>query len=128
MNDNISFETPFQHHVVVFKPFMTGREELEIKNVVRDELKVQVSGDTEVPLSLEPAVEKKTIETMIVSVDGDTEGVYDAVLDMARIDTDAVVAKMNSIINVTMVTEEKKSESSSDSSSPNGAAIPVTTA
>jgi len=86
---------------LVIKEYSTGRESNEMQNIYLSSAKISVVGNTPKIDGFDPKAEeqviKKMIELLVVSVDGVTENVVDAVLDMRTSDYDAVVEKLNEV-------------------------------
>lgn len=96
----IEIKTP-HGHVVVLKEYATGRESNELQNIYLSSAKISVVGNTPKIDGFDPKAEEQVIHKMIgllvVSVDGSTDGVVDAVLDMRVDDYNAVVEKLNEV-------------------------------
>jgi len=83
-----SFETPGGRTIVV-KSYLTGRESDAIKNVLLSQIKMSMedmAGGTpsidQIPASFITDQENKTVEMMLVSIDGTSENVFDAYQDL----------------------------------------------
>ena len=86
---------------IVAKTYLTGREANEIESVYTKDAKVNMSGgDVKVdgfnPNSTFEAT-KKTIELLVVSVNGSIENVVDTVLDLPKSQFDEIVSFLNSL-------------------------------
>jgi len=103
----IEFKTK-NGHVIVVKEYITGREANEIQGSYLKNAKVKiVNGAPQIDdfdVTADDKAKRLMIELMIISVDGNTEGVTDAVLDLNNIDYEEVVEKLNEL------TGKKKSE------------------
>ena len=87
--------------VVEFKDYIIGREFREIKNVYLSNMKVNgFSGqdaDVDFDLSITSKAEEKAIELVVISINGSTENVLDAVLDLRKEDYEEIIGKVNEI-------------------------------
>ena len=94
-------------HKVVVKTYITGREANAIKQELYGALKLDVAGGTvnSKELSGEFLIkqEKKLIETIVVSIDGVTEGIHEKLLDMRNDDYQKIVAGINEVYNGNLV-------------------------
>lgn len=95
-------EIKTQHdYTVVMKDYITGREFNEIQNSYLEGAKVNVvDGKASIDgfdASAETKATDKMIGLMVVSVDGKTEDVINAVNDMRVEDYQEVIAKLNEI-------------------------------
>jgi len=93
--------TPIGKHKVVLKAWITGREKRELRNVFLKNVK-DVSGKEEPEKMLTSAeiineAENKAIETVVVSVDGETKNVLDKILDMRAKDFEFIIEEINKI-------------------------------
>lgn len=94
-------------HIIVYKTYLTGRESNEIQKVLLKDVKLEV-GTTGQNISGFNAnnvaeLNNKTIELLVVSVDGKKEKVLDIILDdMPSSDYTEIIAELNK------ATEEKK--------------------
>jgi len=88
-------------HKIVFKTYATGRENNEIQSVYLRSAKISMVGkDAQVgSFTGEVQIEavKKSIEMLVVSVDGKTENVVDTILDLPVEDYEAVVAEIEQL-------------------------------
>ena len=99
-------------HKIVFKEWITGREKRQITDIFLRDIEMKQKGGEQEFVGLKGSVaaeaEEKAIEIVVISVDGKTEKVVDAVLDLPSNDYDEVNAAINEITQ-----PEKKSESTS---------------
>lgn len=119
--------TPIGNHKVVIKDVVTGFDEQAISGALASgisyEFEQQPDGTTKQrpvinSLSI-TASNNKAIEVMVTSVDGNSNDVLSAVLNMDRRDTHFVLGEVNKVTEDSNLDEEKKSDSpSSPSSSP----------
>ena len=96
-------------HKVVLRTYLTGRETTELKSIMFSALKVNMDdaqsgkiGVGELPSSFLIEQEKKAMNFLVVSVDGDASAPVDTLLDMLSTEYDAVVKEVNKIQNPTM--------------------------
>ena len=89
------------NHVLAIKTWVSGREFNEIQGVYLSEMKLSVVGGKPQIESFNPLVEKKAteklIEVMVVSFDGKTTGIVDAILDLPVEEYDEVIAKIKEV-------------------------------
>lgn len=103
-------------HKIVLKDYITGREEDEIQRIFLSnmEMKQTVGGGAKGTENLQQEVsgisgetqlqaEYKTIEMVVFSVNGNTEDLLDAVLDLPSKDKKEVAEKTNQIVSPTEV-------------------------
>ena len=95
--------TPIDKHKVILKAFITGREKRDMKNIYFEGVEFEMEGAKTKSNKMDMQkitenAENKTIETVVISVDGKSE-VVDAVLDMNSKDTDFVLAEINKVTN-----------------------------
>jgi len=110
MGDTKTIKTPNDHEIVL-KSGLTGREFREINGLmlrdatvqggVKDGEEMQVSG---IKGSIMQEMENKTLEIMLVSIDGKTEKLLDMLLEFPIEDFEAVWAKVQELTS----REEKK--------------------
>lgn len=96
--------TPVDNDKVILKSFITGRESREIKCIYSEAVKFRMEGKTSKSESVDMGeltrkTEDKTIEVVVVSVNGIKDNKVDAVLNMNSIDTDFVLKEINKITN-----------------------------
>lgn len=90
---------------IEMRDYITGREYRLIQSVFLSgmEVRVGVEGTPEMNNAMKPEMidlaQDKTIEILIVSVNGNKENVLQSVLDMPKDDFDQVVAAMNEVSN-----------------------------
>ena len=101
------FITPAGHKVAL-RTYLTGRESNELKSVMFSALKMNMedaqSGKvnvSDVPGTFLAEQERKALDLLIVSIDGDTATPVDKLLDLPSGEYDAVVAEVNKIQNPT---------------------------
>lgn len=95
-------------HVIEHKTYITGREMNEIQKVLLKNVKVDVKGAGQDVTGFEASsiteLNNKTLEVVVVSVDGKKENVIDTLLDLPNSEYAEVIAKINE------VTGDKKKE------------------
>lgn len=95
--------TPVGKHKVVLKSWITGREKRALLKPFTDNIEVSVGeqGKSEFKTKEASSVIEKAanlvIETIIVSIDGKTEGILDLVLDMRNKDYGFVMSELDKI-------------------------------
>lgn len=101
------FTTPGGRKVVL-RAYLTGREANELKAVMYSALKMNMddaqSGKvnvSDVPGTFLVEQEKKALSFLLVSVDGETNGVIDKLLDLPATEYEAVIKEVNRIQNPT---------------------------
>jgi len=105
--ENTSLTTP-AGNTFVLRAYLTGREAAEVKAIMLSSLKMTMS-DLESKkvdmggLSGEVLAqqERKTLEYLLVSVNGETENAVDKLLDLPSTEYDAVLKKIEEIKNPT---------------------------
>ena len=111
----IDFVLPKTGFKVVMKEYLTGRERRQVKNALFGTSNFEVKGkdvtSDKIPFTNTDASSDKSIELMVVSIDGRTENVLDIVLDeLPDEDYDMVMAKIEE--HTKGVDDEKKAEPS----------------
>lgn len=93
---------------VVLRTYLTGRESAELKNIMLGSLKMTVSDleSKKVDMgglsgSVLAEQERKTLEFLIVSVNGDVESPVEKLLDLPSPEYDAVLKEIETIKNPT---------------------------
>lgn len=93
--------TPIGHHEVILKSWLTGRERRALTNVFLKDAEIQQHGATPTFSGLKGTIiaeaEDLTLNTVIISIDGDEKNLANRVLDMHSEDTAFVIAAINSI-------------------------------
>lgn len=98
-----TIETPVAGHEVVLKAWITGRERRNLRKPFTEKMKVRSGGTDKARVDIENTgdiiekVENSLIETIVVSVDGEREGVLDTVLDMRDTDFDSIMKEVDRI-------------------------------
>ena len=111
--ETIEITTPVDHHAVVLKSYITGREQRQLTNLLVKTVK-DLSIDTkaqnvkvpEIDINLTDKAEDEAWRLIVVSVDGHKEGdvvegqpfsIVDAILNMKLKDYETVKAKIKEI-------------------------------
>lgn len=104
--ETIEIITPIKKHKVVIKAWITGREKRILTRRILSGMKVDMdvgsaggevqAKEIDMGAVMEDA-ENKAIEIIVVSVNGKTEGILDAVLDMRDKDYQFVKKEINKI-------------------------------
>jgi len=95
--------TPLDKHVVVIKSWITGREKRALVKPFTEAVEVSVGAGGKSEFKSKEAgsvIEKAAnlvIETIVVSVNGKTEGILNLILDMKSQDTDFVVKELDKV-------------------------------
>ena len=94
--------TPIGKNKVVVKTWLTGREKRDIKNILLQSTKIKSlnNGKTDIDMmsgDIMVKIEEKTIETIVLSVDGVKDNIVDTVLDMHSNDYDFIKNEVNNI-------------------------------
>lgn len=115
----ITYKTKSGNHVVELKEYLTGREKRQVKNALWHGKNMQIKdgkGESDpVPMDDIDASTDKTIELMVVSLDGSKENVLDRVLDLPGNDYDEILEKIEEITGP--VAAEKKDSGSNSTKS-----------
>ena len=104
--------TPIGKHKIVMKTYITGKEDKEIKKIWRNiEVTIEKDKQTSKPIHvgdrLEEA-ERKVVELVIISVDGETENVVDLILAMRKKDCTLIEKEIDKVTKDEDEDEEKK--------------------
>jgi hypothetical protein len=115
-----TFTTPAGNKIVL-RTYLTGREAADIKNVMLSSLKMSMSDFESKKMDMGGLSgdilvqqERKTLEYLIVSVNGTTEKPLDALLDLPATEYDAVLKEVEKIKNPT--TPENSAQAGNDTS------------
>jgi hypothetical protein len=97
------FVTP-GNHTVLLRTYLTGKESNELKAIMYADLKITAAdaaggkvGLADIPASFMLTQEKKAVEFLVVSIDGQTENVIDKLGDLTESDYNAVLAEIQKI-------------------------------
>lgn len=104
LEDIETFEitTPEKGHIVVLKAWITGRDKQKIDGSLFKGVQTSGAGNSITPQLSENMIanqENASIESVIVSVDGDSVNVLDRVLDMRVRDFDFVTKEIKKIVD-----------------------------
>ena len=104
--------TPVDKHKIVMKTYITGKEDKEIKKIWQNiEVTIEKDKQTSKPINvgdrLEEA-ERKVVELVIISVDGETENVVDLILAMRKKDCTLIEKEIDKVTKDEDEDEEKK--------------------
>ena len=92
-------KTPVDGHELELKAWLTGREKREISNLFLNSA-TMIGGkvdDLKITSDIVNKAQDLAFETVVISVDGKTENIIDAILDMKGDDFDFVVIEINKI-------------------------------
>ncbi|KKN17877.1 hypothetical protein LCGC14_0961360 [marine sediment metagenome] len=99
-------KTPNGHEVEIYT-YLNGREQRAIDNILVEAFKIKVEltdSETEIRNKITPELmakqEDKTIELMVVSVNGKKENLVDTILDMKSQDYNVAIEAINKVISV----------------------------
>ena len=96
--------TPIGQQKVILKAWLTGRERRDIRSVILEEVKFEQNADGSdvtpgynISGSVLNKAQDKAFESVVVSVDGNTEKIVDTILDMRDEDFDFIVKEIDKI-------------------------------
>lgn len=99
--DTKTIKTPIDKIEVVLKEYITGRDKRAIKGIMLGGMQLQLeNGGTKSNINagdITVKTENKAIETIVISVGGDTENVLDKILDLKGKDYDYVIDEINKV-------------------------------
>lgn len=98
--DTKTIITPIDKIEVVIKSWITGKEKREIRNVFLSKMKLSGEQNTTIeqnPAELTEEAENKTIEMIVISINGKTDNLLDDILNMKSKDYDFIVKEINNI-------------------------------
>lgn len=96
-----TIETPIDKHKIEIKTYMNGREWREIQNIYVEMANIQVGNDQNVNTEIKGNAElmtkaqDKTIEMLVISVNGKEENILDEILEMKKEDYDFILDELN---------------------------------
>lgn len=104
MQSNIEFTTT-GGHAIVLKPFVNGYEKWDIEEafiLAKDKPVPLADGTTRPAVFTDQlkATVKKAIETVVLSVDGKTENVYDLVYSLEHNDTAEIKKRVDEVTEI----------------------------
>ena len=104
--------TPIGKHKIVMKTYITGKEDKEIKKIWQNiEVTIEKDKQTSKPINMGDRLEeaeRKVVELVIVSVNGEIENIVDNILAMQKKDCTFVEKEINRITKDEDEDEEKK--------------------
>ena len=87
---------------VVLKAWITGREKRALRQPYFQNIKIGGAGvSDQIGGEIVDQIEDLTIQTLIISIDGKTDGILDTVLEMKEKDYQSVIDKINEITKET---------------------------
>lgn len=108
MDETKTIETPVEKHRVEVKLWLTGGDRRALRSVYTENAQIEMKGEVpeikNISGSLVDKAEDKSIEIMIVSIDGNKENILKRVLEMRDEDYDFVIKSIQEI------TSQKKTE------------------
>jgi len=104
------FKTPVDAHEIEVNEYLTGGEAEKIQDVIINDIKADIGGDISGEFSGKNVriAQDKTLELMLVSVNGEKDDLIKKVKDFRQKDYQAVVDKINKLTS-SEVKPEKKS-------------------
>lgn len=97
----VEYKLKSGNHVVTLKEYLTGREKRAVKNALWTGKSMKIKdgkGESDpVPMEDIDASTNKTIELMVVAIDGKSENILDRVLDMRDRDYDDILEKIEEL-------------------------------
>lgn len=108
----IKFKTPVDKHEVEIYEYLTGGESEQIQEVMSDNLEMDFSGTVGGKIGGKSVLKArdKTLEIMLVSVNGEKKELVKKVKDFRESDYRFVVEKVNEINKPEVTGEKKKKE------------------
>lgn len=110
LREQIELTTPLTGKKVVIRGYITGRIKQEIQNVYLSTATFDDKGKAQLNGSTVNTATNKALELIVLSVDGKTDGVLDAVLDLPEQDFDYVKGEVDKIQNPLAKPTAKSSE------------------
>ncbi len=109
--ETTKFETPTGKQQIEIKTYITGKEKRDLTNIY---LSGDISFSTEsqnikgISATLVDKAQDLALQLIVVSIDGETEGLVQKILDMRSEDYDFIVKKVDEVQKGT--SEEKKTK------------------
>lgn len=100
MNQTIEITTHVTKAKVVIRSFMTGKQKNAINApLYSEDISVDEKGESKTKFKMAnlKAYEQEMVRQLVVSVNGSTENVYDAVYDLDHRDTDQVIEALTKV-------------------------------
>ncbi len=122
MEDRDTFEivTPVKGHKVVLRSWITGRESQKIDSAMFKGVGTTGDGKRLQPKLSDTMLadqENKSIEVVVVSVDGKDNNLVDVVLNMRKADYDYVLSEVDRVVNGDVPEKKEKSSETNTSES-----------
>lgn len=122
MEDRDTFEivTPVKGHIVVLRSWITGRESQKIDSAMFKGVGTTGDGKRLQPKLSETMLadqENKSVEIVVVSVDGKDNNLVDTVLNMRKADYDFVLKEVDRVVNGDVPEKKEKSSETNTSES-----------
>jgi len=97
--ETIKVITPIGKQEIELKAWLTGREKREITNLFLEKAQIGETGLSGIKIDSEiiNRAQDKAFETVVVSIDGKTEGILEKILDMRSEDFEFLVNEVNKI-------------------------------
>ena len=105
---------PVGKNKIIIKSWLTGRERRAIRSVLLEEVKFGQTGEGEVApeYNIQGSVlnkaQDKAFESVIVSIDGNSDDIVNNILDMRDKDFDFVVKEIDEVTGGTSEEDKKK--------------------
>lgn len=109
--ETTKFKTPGGHEIEILT-YLTGREQRDIDSILINEMMGDMDIETGRPTintnlgEAQKKQEDKTIDIMVVSVDGKTGKILDTVLDLKAEDYNAIISEINKNTGITKKKEK----------------------
>ena len=130
MQENITITLPISNRQAVIKGYISASIDAEVQLITAQGLKTtyentgEVDKDgkdilkrvSEVDPTAKPRAEKRTLELMVVSLDGSSSDVMTRLMELDRRDVNYIKEEINHIYNASQVSEPEKKESVSSTS------------
>lgn len=108
----VEYKLKSGNHVLVLKEYLTGREKRAVKNALWAGKTMQIKdgkGESDaIPMDQMDASTDKTIELMVISIDGDDKKILDRVLEFRDRDYDDLIDKIEELTGP--IADEKKDD------------------
>lgn len=93
------FATPKGDHKIVLKEYITGRDMRALKEIFLRVGKLDPAAETVTDIKIEVAneAENKMLELVVISVDGEKEGILEKILDMPSEDMTHILEEVQKI-------------------------------
>ncbi len=104
--ETIEIITPNKHKIVL-KSYITGLEERQIREVFLEKINISATGEIgniDLDSKLISQAEDKTIEILVISIDGSKENIVNKIVNLPKEDYNFIIKEINKI------TEGKKKD------------------